>query len=248
MTAAATSTNLDFALQVSPGKQAELVAELDRIGRVRLIPALEAPTAEALRQELLGAQGWVRNLRKGAATRQIDAETLARLSPAQLAAVEALARNNDGESFRFVRDALSVPLDPEARRARGWLVDRMIDALNSPASLAMASVLAGTPVRAFRGDATRYLPGHFLTLHNDRSDAGEDGQRALALVINLSPWNIDWGGLLLFHDADGNAECGWTPQFNTANLFRVPMDHSVSWVTPLAAEPRLTVSGWFYAD
>ena len=58
-------------------------------------------------------------------------------------------------------------------------------------------------------------------------------------------WRPDWGGLLLFHDDDGQIDLGLVPAFNVLNLFAVPREHSVSVVAPFAAEPRLTITGWF---
>ena len=55
------------------------------------------------------------------------------------------------------------------------------------------------------------------------------------------------GGLLLFYDSRGNVVRGYTPGFNMLNIFKVPQPHSVSWVTPLAANPRYAVTGWLRA-
>lgn len=125
-----------------------------------------------------------------------------------------------------------------------------------PASLArFAAFMSSDPALAFlrtlTGDAridfadahaSRYGPGHFLTAHDD--EVAAMGRRA-AYVLNLSPdWRIDWGGLLLFHDASGNITGGFTPRFNTLNVFSVPQAHSVSFVTPLAGAPRYAVTGW----
>jgi len=184
-------------------------------------------------------------MRQGNTERELDAETLAALSTPHLTAIEQLARQGDDTVFRFLHDAIRIPKTSLGRQQRGTLLDACSEALNSAATLAMVSELTGTTVRSFRGDATRYLPGHFLTTHND---GRRHGKRVLAFVLNLSDWHIDWGGLMLFHDDHGDASCAWTPRFNCANLFSVPQYHSVSCVTPLARAPRLTVSGWFYAD
>lgn len=68
------------------------------------------------------------------------------------------------------------------------------------------------------------------------------------MVLNLNRRHLDWGGLMVFHNAYAAAHRAWTPAFNTINLFSVPQDRSVTMVTPLARAARLTVSGWFYAD
>jgi SM-20-related protein len=90
--------------------------------------------------------------------------------------------------------------------------------------------------------ATAYGPGHFLTAHDDEV-AGK--QRHAAYVFNLTPvWRVDWGGLLLFHGADGHVSRGFTPSFNALNIFAVPQPHSVSMVAPFAANRRYSVTGW----
>lgn len=236
---------LSFAPRMDGAGRDRLRAELADKGRARLSPALDQVFAAALQQELTGSKAWTRTMRQGGTERELAPEMLAALSPPQLAALEQLAQQGDDSVFRFLHDAIRISHDPAERAARGMLLDRAGDMLNAPATLDLVQQLTGHEVRSFRGDATRYLPGHFLTTHND---GRKHGKRVLAIVINLSDWHIDWGGLMLFHDGEGGAQCAWTPRFNTANLFLVPQDHSVSMVTPLARAPRLTISGWFYAD
>jgi Rps23 Pro-64 3,4-dihydroxylase Tpa1-like proline 4-hydroxylase len=89
--------------------------------------------------------------------------------------------------------------------------------------------------------ASRFEPGDYATVHNDRS-----GDRKAAFTFGLTKsWRVEWGGLLLFHGEDGQVEAGMVPGFNVLNLFKVPTDHSVSVVAPFAAEPRLALTGWF---
>ena len=92
------------------------------------------------------------------------------------------------------------------------------------------------------GQATRFLPGHFLTGHDDNDfNLG----RVAAYVVGLTPhWRTEWGGLLQFHAEDGDVERGLAPKFNTMNVFTVPRLHSVSQVTEFAGAPRLSVTGW----
>ena len=236
---------LDFGFGFGGAELAALRAELRELGRIRICPAIAPAAAEALRAELTASTEWVRTLRQGGIERELDAQTLATLAPAHLRAVEQLAVQGDDTVFRFLHDSIRISPVPAERQARGWVLDACAEAFNAPATLALIGELTGEQVRSFRGDATRYLPGHFLTTHND---GRKFGKRVLALVLNLSQWHIDWGGLMVFHNAFGAAHCAWTPAFNTLNLFSVPQDHSVTMVTALARAPRLTVSGWFYAD
>src|SRR5690606_24819670 len=93
--------------------------------------------------------------------------------------------------------------------------------------------------------ATRFSAGHFLTTHDD-DVAGK--QRRAAYVLNLTPhWRTDWGGVLQFIDADGHVTAGLAPKFNALNLFRVPQQHAVSFVTPSAPSSRYSITGWLRA-
>jgi Rps23 Pro-64 3,4-dihydroxylase Tpa1-like proline 4-hydroxylase len=106
----------------------------------------------------------------------------------------------------------------------------------------LRAVTGRADIRFADAQATAYGPRHFLTAHDD-DVAGKN--RAAAYVLNLTPeWRIDWGGLLLFHGADGVVEEGWPPSFNTLNLFAVPQPHSVSYVTPFVPNRRYAVTGW----
>ncbi len=58
------------------------------------------------------------------------------------------------------------------------------------------------------------------------------------------PGRAEWGGLLMFHGNDGNIEEAFTPAMGALRIFAVPALHSVSYVTPLAPEPRLSITGW----
>ena len=241
----ATQQGLDFGFRFGATELPALRAELLELGRIRICPAIAPAAAAALQAELTASPDWVRTLRQGGIERELDAPALAALAPAHLRAVEQLAVQGDDAVFRFLHDAIRISPVSAERQARGWLLDACAEAFNAPAALDLIGELTGEEVRSFRGDATRYLPGHFLTTHND---GRKHGKRVLAVVLNLSQWHIDWGGLMLFHGAYGAAHCAWTPAFNTLNLFSVPQDHSVTMVTQLARAPRLTVSGWFYAD
>jgi Rps23 Pro-64 3,4-dihydroxylase Tpa1-like proline 4-hydroxylase len=92
---------------------------------------------------------------------------------------------------------------------------------------------------------TRFTPGHFLTRH---LDVIPGRGRRYAFVLGLTKgWHPDWGGLLQFYEQDGTPRNAWVPQFNVLSLFDVSHIHSVTYVTPFAAEQRLSLTGWFVA-
>ncbi|MFX9023862.1 2OG-Fe(II) oxygenase family protein, partial [Acinetobacter baumannii] len=79
--------------------------------------------------------------------------------------------------------------------------EAVYDFINSEIGLSFLRTLTGDDRIAYvDAQATRYLPGHFLTEHDDEADGKH---RLFAFVLNLTPrWRVDWGGLLLFIDKD----------------------------------------------
>ena len=212
-------------------------------GIIRIVDFFEADLADRLYQHFDSEVEWSRVVSQGELAWDLTPEAIAAMDEdkemAFLTKVHETARNG----FQFLFDSRIVSDDPKERAAQGQLLDRVLDGLNHPDSLDMFRKITGAPnIRVVDGQATRYLPGHFLTSHDD----GIDGQdRIAAYVINLTrDWRTDWGGLLQFHNAGGDVPLALKPGFNTIHLFRVPQVHSVSYVTPFAGAPRYAITGW----
>ena len=95
-------------------------------------------------------------------------------------------------------------------------------------------------------NATCYIPGNFLKLHNDFSTKETD--RRYALVFNMSRrWISDWGGLLQLVDGNEVIETV-VPAFNSVSILRLPQLHQVSYVAPYATESRFTITAWLRDD
>ena len=92
--------------------------------------------------------------------------------------------------------------------------------------------------------ATLFGPGHFLSTHDDTDTDREGRQIAYVLSMCATDWRPDWGGQLLFLDDADDIDAGYTPRFNTLNLFTVPRRHMVSAVAPYAPLARYAVTGW----
>jgi Rps23 Pro-64 3,4-dihydroxylase Tpa1-like proline 4-hydroxylase len=120
----------------------------------------------------------------------------------------------------------------------------LLDFLNTPEILGVVSKISGRDdLRSADGQVTAYTPGHYLTRHRDRIDGEE---RRLAYVLGFTrEWHPDWGGLLQFYDDDGSPRDAWAPRFNSLALFDVRHVHAVTYVTPYARKPRLSLTGWF---
>lgn len=152
---------------------------------------------------------------------------------------------------------MQTSLMAEAREGRGYCyhghqiaksnngaLKKFLETLNAPKSLEIIRRITGaTDIAYADGQATRYLPGHYLTRHLD-NPAGES--RRYAYVFSLTKdWHPDWGGLLQFYERDGTPREAWAPRYNTLSLFDVRHVHAVTYVTPFAGVARHSITGWF---
>ena len=239
-----THQDADLQMVLSATQIADAASSFARSGIIRIAEPFCADVAERLHHHLDTEIAWGRTFSQG----EKDAWDL---TPAAIAALDGDERkafltavhDTARDGFQFLFDSLIVSDDAEARRSRGLLIDRVVDALNHRGSLDAFRAITGAPdIRRVNGQATRYLPGHFLTSHDD----GIDGEnRVAAYVINLTKgWRTDWGGLLQFQTGSGDVPLALMPGFNTIHLFRVPQLHSVTYVAPFAALPRYAITGW----
>jgi SM-20-related protein len=210
-------------------------------GRVRVYGLLD-DGAMQLYEHFLARTDWIHLINVDGGVLELDPETKAALSAEQWAAIEAAAHERVRTAFQYRYQALRVPSeeafadlhDPLADFARLMQSAEMLDFLRE---------VTGHEELAFTdGQATAYGCGDFLTGHDD-DVAGKD--RLAAYVYGLTPyWRLEYGGLLLFHGPNDRTAEGNVPRFNTLDLFRVPRQHSVSYVTPSAPHRRFAVTGW----
>jgi len=127
------------------------------------------------------------------------------------------------------------------------LLYKVFDWLNAPHTLEIIKTITGmNDITNTSAQATQYVPGHYLTRHND---VNHQEQRRVAYVLSMSKqWHPDWGGLLQFYQANGTPKDAWAPQFNSMALFDVNHVHGVSYVAPYATQARYSITGWFRAD
>ena len=150
------------------------------------------------------------------------------------------AAASTGFQFRF--GSVRVPDVIDEREPTRDPLHAFAEFMRSEAVLDLLRQISGRTAIAYAdAQATAYHPGDFMTGHDD----GIKGKhRELAYVLNLTPqWRVEWGGLLLFHEAGGQVR-GLAPGFNCLNIFAVPVLHSVSQVTPFAGAVRYSVTGW----
>lgn len=155
-------------------------------------------------------------------------------------------RARDGFQYCYssypIYDAYEAGLNP------GHVLHHFYEWMNGEEFLEFARTSTGFDDISFvDAQATRYMPGHFLTTHDDTV---EGKNRRAAYIFNFTPsWCVDWGGVLQLMDESGNVRRGLVPSFNALNILAVPQRHNVSLVAPFAGGMRLSVSGWLrYGD
>ncbi len=157
--------------------------------------------------------------------------------------VQAKFKSQSHEEFQFLYNTYMMVTAYLDKRDPSHFLNRVLEWLNTKETLDFFRRLTQQKnIVKTTAQATRYLPGHFLTQHNDENI--EEG-RLYAYVLGLSKdWNPDWGGILNILDDKGNIVKSIAPKYNSLSLFKVPQNHFVSYVTPFAKRERLSITGW----
>jgi Rps23 Pro-64 3,4-dihydroxylase Tpa1-like proline 4-hydroxylase len=230
---------IDNALDLAHWRQ-----ELAWRTRAQVGPYLQPEAAEALHRCLVEDVPWSLAIHDGAGSRTLPPEARASLGIEGERELVAGAAGHARSQFAFAYECYQMVKAYADGHDPGLLLHRVLEFFNSPDYLAFARALTGDPlIRRIDAQATRYRPGHFLTLHDD-GNHGDEGRR-FAYVLNLSrDWRADDGGLLHFIAADGRVVDTLVPRFNSLSIFRVPQAHAVTLVAPWARGDRLAITGW----
>jgi Rps23 Pro-64 3,4-dihydroxylase Tpa1-like proline 4-hydroxylase len=222
-------------------------AAFAREGRLQIVDFLRHDGAMGLFRELAESREWRLAVNRGETVEDLDLDEVAGWPADKAEAFDRGVVEAGRNRFQFRYETIRLP---EYGTGSGQVpppgLQRFVDFLCSPEMVEFMRELTGIgDIALADGHASRYRSGHFLTAHDD---SNVDMGRRAAYVLNLTPqWQPDWGGVLQFYDERGNIVRGFTPAFNTLNIFKVPQPHSVSWVTPLAGAPRYAVTGWLRA-
>lgn len=215
---------------------------LARTGRVHLPGFLEDEAAKLMFGALQQVE-WRLVVNTDAGAYDFAAADLEALGPTRQRDLLAAVHSRASKQFQFMFDSFRISDLSEAGDLKGGMLFDLFNELNSEGVLATLREVTGEPDIAYLdAQATRYRPGHFLTVHDDHV---EEKHRLFAYVINLTPyWIADWGGLLMFVDEDGHVAEAYTPRWNALNILRVPQPHAVSVVAPFAPRDRFSITGW----
>lgn len=224
--------------------RAALAREFSIENRIQVHDYLEPRSAERLFTCLSSETQWRLVYFDGEKPVQLTQAQLKALTPEKRAGLEKQILERARNDYQYVYYTYPILETYMAGQDSGHFLHRYLEFVNSEPVLDLIRAVTGIPeILKADGQATFYSRGQFLKLHVDE-DIGE-GWRA-AYVLNLTKsWQPDWGGLLQFFDTRGNVEAAFVPAFNVLNMFAVPREHSVSCVTPFAAGPRYSITGWF---
>lgn len=225
----------------------QLADRFRRDGRIHMPDFFTPAAAERIHKCLAEETPWYYMYNAGAQPVNLSGAQWEGLSPKERRDLVDRIQSNARKGFQYFYDNFNFGLAPIRADFPSLYLNSLFDFLNGPPMLALIRQVTGFPTIS-RADAhaTLYRPGHFLTSHNDEK---EGAKRLAAYVLNFTPhWRADWGGVLQFLDEDGHVSSGYVPCFNALNLFRVPQDHAVSYVSPFAGGYRYSVTGWFMEE
>jgi Rps23 Pro-64 3,4-dihydroxylase Tpa1-like proline 4-hydroxylase len=229
------------ALALNPELDARaLGAAFRRDGHVRITRFLGEGAAELYR-DLEARADWTQLVNHETGAHELAWSDWAAPGSAARAAIEPEMFERARDGFQYSYAALRVP--PPGETSECPRLNAVAGFMTDPAVLDFLSEVTGIASPRFvDGQVTAYGHGDFLTGHDD--DLTGSGRKA-AFVLGLTPqWRLEWGGLLMFHELGEVDFRGKVPQFNTLDLFAVPVYHSVSMVTRAAPRRRFSVTGW----
>lgn len=234
---------MSFTFTLNPALDAEALTEtFCASGHVSIPDFLDGDCAAKLHQSLVSRQDWSWAINAGGHVYDLGREARDAMTAEQRVELDNRVNVAARESFQFRFSSLRVPDLVSERTPDQDMLHAFAEFMRSDAVLAFIRKVTGkTAILYADAQGTAYHTGDFLTGHDDDV---EGKNRALAYVMGLTPeWRVEWGGLLLFHEADGRVS-GLAPRFNCLNMFALPVLHSVSQVTPFAGGVRYAVTGW----
>ena len=220
---------------------AKLAKRYQETGRVRIPAFLNTGVAE-MRDYLKHNDEWIQVINNPDGVFEMELNEWDALGPRRKTAIQREMYARGARGFQYSYAAIRIPTENELDDDDSPLAD-FSRFMTSTGLLEAVEAIVGTENLSFTdGQATSYGVDDFLTGHDD-AVPGRD--RVAAFVLGMTPiWRLEWGGLLIFHQAAGAEALALVPAFNTLDLFAVPALHSVSQVMPCAEGPRHALTGW----
>ena len=224
----------------------DYAAAYARDGMVQVPDLLEEASAEWLDLALEHDTAWRLSLKTPEGGKLLSPQEMQTLGRDAIGAKmqKALAEGRDGFSFLYLAYPIITTL--LTGEDEGHATHALLQFFNDIPFTTFAKAVTGeTSVTKIDAQATWFRPGDFLTQHDDTGV----GERRAAYTLGLSrDWRPDWGGQLMFHDANGDIERGFKPGFNVWTVFKTPRMHSVAPVAAYAGGKRRSITGWLRDD
>jgi len=224
---------------------AELAERFREDGRIRIENILDESIAERVRSASRSDVPYEFVSHLDGKNVAIPSKEMANFDDAQMQEFRAKLMDaaSRGIGFFYCGYMMARKLD-DASNDNLKFLHSVFEYLNGEEMLSFVSSITGRDdLKSADAQFTRYTPGQFLTRHRD--DVTNE-ERRLGYVLAFSKnWHPDWGGLLQFFEDDGTPRDAWAPMFNSMSLFDIRHVHSVTFIAPFAAEPRLSLTGWF---
>lgn len=221
----------------------------DETGYVRIANFFPDDIANELAQ-LFEALPWELAYLMDASPKKIKVEELQRQGPQAQAELFARIRRYASENaFSFAYDTYMLVTKYIENNLQQPLLRRYVEMLVEPSFVQFMRDLTGDQgIIKADAQASRYLPGHFLSTHND-DGSNVNHSRVAAYTLSLSKnWQNEWGGILHLLDDEKAIQHSLVPEFNTLTVFKVPRMHFVSQVANYCPKPRHSIVGWFRKD
>lgn len=233
-------------IDINPGHDLDaLNQKLHQNGRLQVPDFFTPESAEYLFQLLVEHKHWYLAYNNGNEYFESSMEQLNALDKQQRQKFMNNIYLRARTQFQYVFNQYYITQAIELNEHPGAPIHQMHEFMNTEEVLAFMRKLTGdTTIQKADSYATTYLPGHFLTAHDDRHDKHN---RAAAYVFSMTKtWEKNWGGHLAFFDDVGNIKEAFIPSFNTLNIFLIPQMHSVQLVAPFAGANRTSYLGWLH--
>ena len=221
-----------------------LAAQYQQDDRIRIVNILDESVTESVAQccETKVPFDFIYHI--DGENKVTPARDMAAISPGDQQSLHKKLMQAASQGVGFLYSGYMMNLHADSEDPELSVLHELVQNLSSEESLdAFRQITGIKEISGIDAQYTCYNSGHFLTRHSDNISA--EGRR-VAFVFGFSrSWHPDWGGLLQFYENDGTPRDAWLPEFNTLALFDVRHIHSVSYVTPFAAGPRISLTGWF---
>ena len=214
-------------------------------GRLQVPDFFTPETAEYLHKLLLEHKHWYLAYNNGDNFYESSQEQLQAVVPQQRQKLMNSIYLRARSQFQYVFNQYYITQAIELNEHPGNPLHQMHDFMNTKDMLDFMRQLTGEPaIKKADSYASAYLPGHFLTAHDDRHTKHD---RVAAYVFSMTKnWDKNWGGHLAFFDNNGNINGAFLPGFNILNIFLIPQSHAVQLVSPFAGGKRTSFLGWLH--